>query len=299
MSNEGAIKTEDEIVIDESNPPPGDDEIKADGGAEEVEIVVEGEEQPSSKPVHKTGLQKRFNKLTGKIAAANTEADTANRRSEMLEEENKLLRLQAQQGKPATRPNENDFDTNKEYLAALDEYDDNRISVIAADRAAKIIQANQVHTDTVNQDEKLRSKISKHYERADALKIANFEELEDKAIDILGNDFSKILMANTEKSHLIMAHLGINTGKAEELSELVKKDPVAALVQAVEVGNTLSTKPKGSTAPDPETTVESGGGVSNWQSKIDRARDNAAKTGDMAKLIELKKQARESGATIR
>jgi hypothetical protein len=259
MSEEQALNTDDEIVInDETELEDTTDEVTEGEESEEVEIVVAGEEQPASKPVRKSGFQKRFDRLQGKIETANTQADEATRKNEMLTEENKLLRLQASQGKPAGRPKEDDFETNAEYLAARDEYEDERTSAIAEKKAAEIIRQNQTHTNTVNQDDKLRSRISKHYERADALRIKNYDELEDKTITILGNDFSKILMANTEKSHLIMAHLGINSGKAEELSELVKTDPVAALVQAVEIGNTLSIKPKGSATPDPDKLL--GGG---------------------------------------
>ena len=127
--------------------------------------------------------------------------------------------------------------------------------------------------------------------------MADYEELEDKAIDILGNDLAKVIMTNTDKSHLIMAHLGANPGKAAELVELVNVNPVKALVRAVEIGNSLSVKTK-SSPPDPETKVGSGVAVSDWQKRIDRARDKAAESGDMKPLIALKKQAKEAGVKI-
>ena len=79
---------------------------------------------------------------------------------------------------------------------------------------------------------------------------------------------------------------------------MVKTDPVGALVKAVEIGGSLSVKPKNN-APDPETKVESGAAVSDWQKRVDKARDKASETGDMKPLIALKKQAKESGVTIR
>lgn len=249
MSEEQAIETEDAIDTNE-------DAIESTEANEEVEIVVEGEEQPSSKPQVPIGLRKRFNKLNGKIDAANSEAEEARRRAEMLEEENRLLRLNAQQDKPATRPDEDDFDSNKEYLAALDDYERTRIAEIAKEQAAEIVKANQ--SSTVNQDVELEGKLSKHYERATSLKMPSYEDLEDKAIDALGNDLAKVIMVNTTNSHLIMAHLGANVGKAYELAELVKTNPVQALVQAVELGNKLSVKPKHSSAPDPDALLNGG-----------------------------------------
>lgn len=253
-----AIETEDEIITDELQPEITD-ETQPTGDEEEVEIVVEGEEKPASKNVP-IGLRKRFNKLNGKIDAANTEAEEARKRAEMLEEENKLLRLQAQQSKPATRPNEDDFDTHEEYLQAVEKYDDARIKKAAEEQVNQFIQRNQTQTQTANQDRQLQTKIEAHYDRANTLKLKNYEELEDKAIDILGTDLAKVIMANTGKSHLIMAHLGANPGKAMELAELVKVDPVSAFAQAVEIGSTLSVRPK-SNAPDPESRIASGNGM--------------------------------------
>lgn len=224
---------------------------------EEVEIVVEGEEKPASKNVP-IGLRKRFNKLNGKIEAANTEAEEARKRAQALEEENKLLRLQAQQS--LKRPNEDDFDSHEDYLRAVEKYDNARIEKIAEEKAAQILQQNQTQTQTATQNHQLQTKIEAHYDRANSLKLKNYEELEDKAIDILGTDLSKVIMANTAKSHLIMAHLGANVGKAMELAELVKVDPISAFAQAVEIGSTLSVRSK-TTAPDPESKLAAGNGL--------------------------------------
>lgn len=290
--SEQAIETKGEVITEEVAEG---EEIKASD--EEVEIVVEGEDEPASKSRRPNGIQKRFKKLTGKVDAANTQADEATRRAEMLEEENKLLRLQAQSGTPTTRPDEDDFDTRAEYLTALDEYDVGRIAKVAQEQVAQIVQNSQTQTTQVNQEATLKEGLTEHYNRADTLKMANYEELEDKAIDVLGNDLAKVIMTNTEKSHLIMAHLGANTGKAAELVELVKVNPVKALVRAVEIGNSLSVKPK-SSPPDPETKIDSGVAVSDWQKRIDKARDKAAETGDMSQLIALKKQAKDAGVKI-
>jgi len=223
--SEQAIETEDEIITGEA--AEGEEVIVPD---EEVEIIVEGEDEPASKTQRPHGLQKRFNKLTGKINAANTQADKETRRADMLEEENKLLRLrQAQADSPASRPDEDDFDTRAEYLTALDGYDNERIAKVAQEQMAQIVQQNQTQTTQVNQNAQLEESLTEHYNRADTLKMSNYEELEDKAIDILGNDLSKVIMSSTEKSHLIMAHLGANPGKAEELVNLVKVNPVRRL----------------------------------------------------------------------
>jgi len=285
MSEEQAIESNDEII-----------EEVTEEVTEEVEIVVTGEDTPASKVPY--GLRKRFNKLNGKISAANDVAEEANRKANMLEEENRLLRLSAQSTRQTSKPDEDDFETTAEYETAQEEYDNTRIAKIAKEQAAQIIQASQAQTTQVSNDAQLEASLSSHYTRADTLKMANYEDLEDKAIDVLGNDLAKIIMAKTEKSHLIMAHLGANPAKAEELVELVKSDPVGALVKAVEIGNTLSIKPKNN-IPDPETKIDPGSPASDWQSRLDSARDKATTSGNMDQILAIKREAKDAGITLR
>ena len=268
MSEVTAIETDEEQIeeIIEDNVV---DEVVDDEGevqapeteSDEFEIVIEGEEQPASK-AKPTGFKKRIDKLNGKIEEANTEADKERHRAAALEEENRLLRVHMQQTKPDVEPNEDDFDTDVEYRTAKKAWDDKRIESIASEQVQKIVKASQSQNTQVNTERDLEGRIAEHCERADSLKMPNYYELEDKAIDTLGNDFAKMIMAKTKKSHLIMGHLGANIGKAEQLSNLLKTDPVGALIQAVEIGESLSTRPKHSTAPDPETQVGPGSGVS-------------------------------------
>jgi hypothetical protein len=301
MSEEQAKETKDEVIeetiVDETLEGK---EASADTASEEVEIIVEGEEKPASK-AKPNGFKKRVAKLNGKIEEANTATEEVTRRANALEEENRLLRLNAQQGNPDAEPNEDDFDTDAEYRTAKKTYDDKRIAAIAVEKASEIIQASQSKTTQVNNDRDLEDSIGKHYERVESLNMSSYEELEDKAIDVLGNDFAKMIIAKTKKSHLIMGHLGANIGKAEELSRLLKSDPVGALIQAVEIGETLSTRPKNSTTPDPETKIEPGEAspTEQHQQKLDKLRDEAAANGDMTKLIAFKKQMTEAGVKLR
>lgn len=259
---EQALETESEVIDTEIVAEASEGEqAGAETASEEVEIIVEGEEKPASK-ARPNGFSKRINKLNGKIDKANTASEEANRRANALEEENRLLRLNSQQGKPVAAPKEEDFDTDVEYQTAKNAWDTALIESIATKKANEIVQASQSQTTRVNTDRDLEDSIGKHYERVESLKMSNYEELEDKAIDVLGNDFAKVIIANTKKSHLIMGHLGANIGRAEELNRLLKTNPVAALIQAVEIGEKLSTRPKHSTAPDPEQQVGPGSGVS-------------------------------------
>jgi hypothetical protein len=263
MSETQATETVDEIeLVEDEGVIESDGAEDAPAESEEDEIVVEGEEQPTSKPVP-IGVLKRFNKLNGKIEAKNEEAERLRLEKEMLAEENRLLKLS--QSPPDKRPDEDDFDSRAEFLAADQAWQDNRIDQKAAEKVAQALKATQSQENTANQDNVLRGKITNHYERANTLKIKNYETLEDNAIDALGNDFAKQLMANAAKSHLILGHLGANTARAQELAELAKTDPLKAYTEALEIGDKLTVKGKNKPALDPETVVE--GGRSNASEK--------------------------------
>jgi len=261
MSVAQAKETKDETITDEIVEAEDKTEETT---AEEVEIVVEGEEEPTSIPLH--GLHKRLGRAKKKIDTANTETEEANRRASMLEEENKLLRLQAQQTKPIKRPDEDDFDTHNEYLTALDEFDNVRISKAAQAEAAKIIDANQTLNTQTRINDNLETQIDKHYDRSAELKVSDYSKVEAVAADILGDDISRQIIANTDDSHLLMYHLGKNPAKAERLKSLLATQPMKGVLEIGRLAGSLKVKPKNSTAPSPETKIEGGNATasSKW-----------------------------------
>lgn len=266
---------------------------------EEVEIVAEGEEEPPSVPLHVH--KRRLSGKNRKLESANSETEEVKRKAAMLEEENKLLRLQAQQGKTtAKRPNEDDFDTDEAYQTAKEAYDKEQMRLLAAEVVNESIGASQAQTTQAQHSEALSQKIDKHYERSATLKVSDYEETEEAAADILGDDVARQIVANTDDSHLLMYHLGKNPAKAQKLKALLESNPMKGVMEIGRLAGTLKVKPKGKTAPDPETEVKGGGGGGggDWLSRIDKARTNAAKTGDLTKLMELKKQARAAGVNI-
>ena len=228
--SEQALETvdydEDETVIAEEEQA---EEVTTEEVAEEVEVVLDGEEEPTSKPVPR-GFLKRINKLNGKVEAANSEAEEARRRADALEEENRLLRMKTQQ-KPLTRPKAEDFATDAEYESALDKYDEQRLREIADRRLSEHMEASQQRNTQAAHDEELRVSLTAHYERAEGLKVTDYEETEDRAISILGNDTAKQIMANTVNSEVILYHLGKNPAKAERLLQLIQENPIKGVAE--------------------------------------------------------------------
>lgn len=252
-------KTDETVLLDQEV----DKEIKPDEevDTDELEIVVDEEVKPTSRRL--TGFEKRLRKKDGQIDQANAEA-------EALREENKLLRLSQQQKlEQLTEPVEDTFDDPVAYRAALRAYDKQENKALIDSEVQAHISKAQQHNTQENSSLKEQQDGNAHYERVDKLNLKNYDELEGKAADILTDDFCKTLIANTDKAHLILPYLGANPGKAIEIANMIKTNPVKAFAMAVEIGAKQLTQPKQPTPLDPETQLDPGSSISQSEKKLD------------------------------
>ncbi len=231
-----------------------ENEQQLEAAAESVEIVLEGEDQPSSEGVP-YGVQKRFKKLTERVTEANNGKTEAERQLEVANQEIALLKMGSKSDK---RPTVDDYESIEEFTAAEDEWLSERIEAGVQKGTKAMHQRNQEAAQATQEYDNLRGSITQHYKRAETLQMPNYEELEDVAIDTLGKDFSQQIMAKSQNSALIMGHLGANPAKAEELRQLSVTDPLGAFTRALEIGGRLSIKGKREPAPDPATEVRGG-----------------------------------------
>jgi len=308
MGNEEAIKPEEELVIEETEVV---EEVPVEDGAEETpevlenEIILDGEE--GSQPDKQSGIRSRINKLNAKVDVANGATSDAEKRLAVVEEQNKLLRMAANQRKeaetPNTPPNPDDFDDgvrDPKYAQAFNAYNQPFIDAAVKQQTSHLSQQQQDDSASVN----LVKMQTEHYVRAEALSIKDFDDVEDKAIGILGKDITNQLIKNSPESHLILYHLGKNPSKAERFSELVKTDPLKAVLQLGALGAKLSVKPRGKTEPTPDPDEELQGGSpsaaksNKHQRLVDKARDAVANGGNMQALMDAKKNAASAGVTV-
>lgn len=269
--SEQAIETESEVVFDDGVDEVEETEVveveaEAEIEAEaeeteedgEVEIVAEGEEEPSSKPVRKSGYAKRIDKLRGRVEAAQTETAAEARKREMLEEENKLLRMKLDQGKPKGPPVQDDFDTDADYYAAKSEYDTEQARQAGREEAVELFNRTQSQTTQVAAEKAKEEAMLAHYERVETLNVPDYEKLEDSVIEVMGNNLVTEIIANTDRSHLVIPYLAANPGKAERFAQMSKTQPVKCLLEIGALANSLKVQRKHSPAADPETTIDKG-----------------------------------------
>jgi len=284
------------------------DDSETDGEQQElqeVEVVLAGDD--GSQPDKQHGIRKRINKLNNRLAQAEGKTTNAEHELTLEKERSKLLQLALDQKAPievATPPDPADFDDgarDPKYVKALNAYNQ---PIIAAEVQKQTANLAPAQVNTVDRD--LERKQTKHYERANVLGAKDFEETEDKAIERLGNDTVNQLIRNFDKSELILYYLGKNPGKAEEIAQLIKTNPIMGVAELGRMEARLSAKPKSTTEPTPDPDEELSGGSpaagksNKFQRKLDKAREDAqdGASGRMQAIANIKKEAKEAGVTV-
>lgn len=300
-----ALQTEgDDSVVNDPKPGESADTNGAGGGETGHAVVTFGDEEPSSEdtgnPPWLKGRVARFNR---KIAAAEEGKSEAERQLELAREENKLLRMQINQGSNRA-PKPSDFDSDAEFDSALQRYNRQQTETRAREIAQEEIDKQRTAATQGQQDEQTEKRLNKHYDRAAKLNVPDYAETEDKAIEVLGEDLFHFIVASTDKSDAILYGMGKNPAKAMELVRKVQSNPGEGAVYIGELAAQVKVQPApNSDVPEPEDELSGGGAPADtiWQRKYDKllaqvaANDGTATIKDIRKL---KADAKEAGVTL-
>lgn len=245
--------TEEVEELEDSEQPSEDDD-------EEVEIVAEGEDEPPSKPSKKNRVPRRIGKLKQQLEEKDSNLERLEQKIAMQEEELRLIRLSGQKTNSNERPSEDDFDSLEDYRAAETKWLRDQINSAAEAKTQEQLRNYQSHNTQQRASQELDNSIDQHYDRAEKLKVSDYSETEGVAANIFGDKKSKVIIANTDRSELLMYHLGKNPVKAEKYSAMLDNPAtmVRALMELGGIANKLTAVPKSKIAPDPETVVEGG-----------------------------------------
>lgn len=238
------------------------DEIADD--ADEVEIVLDGEDQPASKPLRENGFYKRLRRVTGQRDAATEEAEELKRSLATKDEELKLYRMRLEQ--ESAVPQEANFDTFEDFEAAKNAYDkqkeDERIANLVAQQTREQIESLQAQNTQQAQIQEFDAKFAEAEQQADKLKIKDFDQVGETAIDLMGQPLVEYILANHGQSAAMLFKLTKNPGKAREFHDLSLNPQLngVKLAQALtRFEDGIQFKPKTTQpAADPETTIDKG-----------------------------------------
>jgi hypothetical protein len=252
-----------EEVIETEQPGAEPEEAEQETGEDEVELILEDEEEPTSKPLRKGGFYKRLSKVAGQRDAAKEEADELRHKLEMKEEEARLWRIKA--GQSDGIPKEDDFESFEDFEKAKQRYDkdreNERIAQLAEEKARSVLQEMQAQSTQVAQSQEFEAKFEAAVEQAEKLKIKDFDEAGEQLVESIGQPLVEYILNNHGQSAAMIYKLYKNPSKARHFHEL-SLDParngVRLAQELTRFEDGIQFKPKHSPPADPETTIEKG-----------------------------------------
>lgn len=274
VNTETQERPEAEIGDEEIEQQPAAESSDDAGQDDEVVVQIGDEESPPQEKEEAPQWVKELRKSHRELLRENRElkAKTA---TPAKEEADKL----------PPRPALADFEYDEDkHQAALDNWYAKKSEM---DKAAARKQ------DELEQAKKqVESVKTAHQEKAKALKVKDYEDAEEAVIAATSEVQQGLLLNGASNSALLVYALGTNPKKLSELAAI--KDPVKFVWAAAQLEKDLKVTNRKSEKPAPETTLKSSGGsVQSGSKTLDRLRDEAAKTGDMSKVIAFKRAQRK------
>jgi len=263
------IEVEEEIEINE----PVDEQEEPD--TEEVVVSI-GEEAPP--PEEHTPAPEWVRELR----KTNRELQRQNR------ELQSKLQVQPTENKPVAigaKPKLEDHDYD------ADRYEEALTSWFERKRQADEINAKQ-EAEVMNQQKAWQAKLDGYGKAKAELRVRDYEDAEAIAQEVFSITQQGVILQGAENPALVVYALGKNPKKAKELAEVT--DPVKFAFAVAKLEKELKVTNRRA-APAPERIVSGTGRSSGAvDSTLERLREEAARTGNMTKVIQYRAQKRSA-----
>jgi len=254
---------------DQDDQQSGDDQ---EGDDNEVIVSIGEDAPPPDEQAHAPGWVKELRK--------------ANREKEKRIRELEAKLTQTTEKKPVAlgaKPKLEDFDydADKFESALTDWFERKRQSDT---EAQKLQQAEQA------QKQAWQEKLDGYGKAKAELKVRDFEDAEAVAQELFNITQQGVVLQGADNPALVIYALGKNPKKAAELAKI--EDPVKFAFAVAKLEKELKVTNR-KAAPAPERMISSTGRVSGAvDSTLERLREEAARTGNMTKVIQYRAQKR-------
>ena len=209
-----------------------------------------------------------------------------------LQRQNRELQARVQAAPPETKPvvignkpklEDHDYDADK-YEEALTNWFDRK-------RQADEVNAKQ-EAEVMNQQKAWQAKLDGYGKAKAELRVKDFDDAEELAQQVFSITQQGVLLQGADNPALVVYALGKNPAKAKELAEI--KDPVKFAFAVAKLEKDLKVTNRRQ-APAPERIITGTGRSSGAvDSTLERLREDAARTGNMTKVIAYKAQKRSA-----
>jgi len=265
-----------ENVGDEQNSGTDQDDQQSgedqEGDDNEVIVSIGEDAPPPDEQAHAPGWVKELRK--------------ANREKEKRIRELEAKLTQTTEKKPVAlgaKPKLEDFDYDADkFESALADWFERKRQ--ADTEAQKLQQAEQA------QKQAWQEKLEGYGKAKAELKVRDFEDAEAVAQELFNITQQGVVLQGADNPALVIYALGKNPKKAAELAKI--EDPVKFAFAVAKLEKELKVTNR-KAAPAPERMISSTGRVSGAvDSTLERLREEAARTGNMTKVIQYKAQKR-------
>jgi len=174
------------------------------------------------------------------------------------------------------------------------DYDADKFEAALADWFERKRQADESNArqeaEVMNQQKAWQAKLDGYGKAKAELRVKDFEDAEAVAQELFNITQQGVVLQGADNPALVIYALGKTPKKAKELSDI--KDPVKFAFAVAKLEKELKVTNRRA-APPPERVVSGTGRVSGAvDSTIERLRDEAARTGNMTKVIQYRAQKR-------
>jgi hypothetical protein len=272
--NEKAVIEDDETFVEEDVEEVT--EIVDDQEEPEEVVVSIGEEAPP--PEEHTPAPEWVRELR----KTNRELQRQNR------ELQSKLQVQPTEIKPVAigakpKLEDHDYDADK-YEEALTGWFERK-------RQADEVNAKQ-QAEVMNQQKAWQAKLDGYGKAKAELRVRDYEDAEAVAQEVFSITQQGVILQGAENPALVVYALGKNPKKAKELAEV--SDPVKFAFAVAKLEKELKVTNRRA-APAPERVVSGTGRSSGAvDSTLERLREEAARTGNMTKVIQYRAQKRSA-----
>lgn len=254
----------------------GEDQDTEDneGDSDEVIVSIGEEAPPPEEQTHAPEWVRELRKTNRELQRQNRELQGKLQSTTQTETKPVVLGK-----KPSLE--EHDYDADKFEAALADWFERKR----QADEA----NAKQ-EAEVMNQQKAWQAKLDGYGKAKAELKVKDFEDAEAVAQELFNITQQGVVLQGADNPALVIYALGKNPKKAKELSDI--KDPVKFAFAVAKLEKELKVTNR-KAAPPPERIVSGTGRVSGAvDSTLERLREEAARTGNMTKVIQYKQQKR-------
>jgi hypothetical protein len=245
---------------------------QAEDDADEVIVSIGEEAPPPEEQAHAPGWVKELRK--------------ANREKEKRIRELEAKLTQTTEKKPVIlgpkpKLEDHDYDADRFEAALADWFDRKRVADAEAQKAQQAEHA---------QKQAWQEKLDGYGKAKAELRVRDFEDAEAVAQELFNITQQGVVLQGADNPALVIYALGKNPKKATELAKI--EDPVKFAFAVAKLEKELKVTNR-KAAPAPERMISSTGRVSGAvDSTLERLREEAARTGNMTKVIQYRAQKR-------